>query len=742
MSLTVGFACTGLLVSSLVAESSADSFHTKKERIFELMSDSPFGGDGRFVYSLLETRDYLASNYPEVEDVCQLTNLDDSEIEVDGTPYNITLVEADASFFDLFDFPLESGTRASLTPDGMIISSQKARQLFGSTDVLGRTVVIKRPEGAKTLVITGVLGKTKEKSHLSFEALVGKEAFKPTDPEARQGGVTYLLLHDALHANGLLSKVNSDSLRPTLTGPGKVDYYLEPLEASYFSASNKMPFMRTRSETFIWVGWIVCGLILFMAGFNFINLFLLSMQERKKEQGIKKTLGISLSQAIGSLTLETSLYIALSFLISMLFVYILMPVFNSVLATDLTFSYMSKFKVMAVIGLIVFALGFIAVIISVFQQRRVLPVSMMKNSSSKVRFSKLFFTLQFFVSITLCVCSITIIRQMEFLENEPVGFNRNILQVKSPSNDGSGNLVEFKNQVLQIPGIDHASLSSGNPISRNMIAVYELEDGKRFTPYLFAGDEDFMATLDLKLVDGNIDIRSNGGKLVNETLVKQFDMKDPIGMTIPGTTDRITGVVKDFVCSSFKQAIPPVIISHKPDANELLIDYSHTTLAIALPKIRDEWNKTFHGEMFDYRVIQEDLMKKYSEETLFLKIVVASSITSIVISCFGLFALSWAVIRSRAKEMSIRKVLGAGVTDILALLTTSFAKRLALAFALAAPAGYYLTDLWLSRFVYKVTVNGWIFLIAAAVLATITVVTLGLQTVRASTSSPLNDIRD
>ncbi|HMJ69816.1 MAG TPA: FtsX-like permease family protein [Cyclobacteriaceae bacterium] len=737
MSLTVGFACTCLLVSFLVAESSVDSFHSKKDNIFQVSSNDPFGGTGRIVFITGAARDYMAGSYPEVKNICQIIAQPKSEIQIGESFSAINLIQADTSFFSLFDFPLLPGSSHTPTPGGLMISSAKALQLFGSTDVLGRTVVVKTEDTTRTLAINAVIGKTKEKSHLVFDAIVSNHPSNQLAPDKRPGGAAYVLLHDNADASALMAKVNSDSLRPTLIAPGQMDYYLNPLQRSYFNASNRMPFMTTRSETFIWVGWIVCGLILFMASFNFINLFLLSMQERKMEQGIRKTLGVSIAQVVRSLTVETSLYVVSSFVISLVFVYLLIPVFNDTLETDIAFAYLSKFTVIASIGLSVFVLGLVAILFSVLQQRHVLPVNMMKNTTSKVRVSKLFFTLQFFVSITLCVCSITIIRQMNFIENEPLGFNRNILQVSPPSNG-----PEFKNRILQVAGINHAALAAGNPITGNMIVRYELEDGKLFTPFIFSGDEDFIATLDLKLTQGSLDLKNVSEKLVNETLVKHFNMADPIGMTIPGTEDRIAGVVKDFTCASFKQEIPPVIISYNANANQLLIDYSGTDLVSLLPKVRAAWSEMFPNELFGYKIIQQDLMKKYSEETLFYKIVVASSITSMIISCFGLFALSWAVIKSRAREMGIRKILGAGAADVLRLLTASFAKRLLVAFVLAAPAGYYMMDLWLSRFVYKVTMSAWIFVAAAVVLATITVVTLGIQTTKASLSSPLDEIRE
>jgi putative ABC transport system permease protein len=326
---------------------------------------------------------------------------------------------------------------------------------------------------------------------------------------------------------------------------------------------------------------------------------------------------------------------------------------------------------------------------------------MMRNVGAKVKFSKLFFTLQFFVSITLCVCCITIIKQMKFVETEPLGFNRNMLQLNAPRNMSAQLLGDLKTRIAQIPGVENLALSSGNPISGNMILHHELEDGTPFNPYTFEGDADLIKTLGLKLVEGRLDMQSTGDKIVNETLVKTLKMKDPIGMKIPGTKEgQIIGVVKDFVCSSFKQEIPPAIISYKETSKGLLIDYGQSDLGLLIPKLKSAWTEILPDDHFSYIVMQDEVMKKYSEESLFYKVVLSASITSMIISCFGLFALSWAVIRSRAKEMGIRKVLGASVANILRLLTVSFTKRLLLAFALAAPAGYYLMNLWLSRFVY------------------------------------------
>jgi putative ABC transport system permease protein len=746
MSLTVGFACTCLLVSFLIGEGNADSFNTKKDRVFELSSNDPFGGSqgaGRIAFTNGAVPGYMIDTYPEIENICQVSNVDKTELSIDGKLSSVTSIAVDTSFFTMFEFPLLSGSTKGLTSPGLMITDKKARQLFGTTDVLGRMVTLRTPDSTKLFAIAGVIGEAKEKSHLTFDVVVAEDAIVGSLIKQKQGGVTYMMLRDGSNPTQLLSKVNSDSLRPTLIGQGKLDYFLDPLDKAYTMSWNRTKFMKTRSEVFIWVGWAVCGVIFFMASFNFVNLFLLSVQERKKETGIQKTLGISLWQTLRGSAVEAGVYIGISFVLSLILAYSLIPLFNNTLNADLQFDYLSRLKVLSVVGGSLLLIAVIVVLTSTLQQRRTLPVSMMRNVSAKVRYSKLFFTVQFFVSITLCVCTVTIVKQMKFLENEPLGFNRNILQLNSPRNNTKDNLGSLKNEVLKIAGIENVALSAGNPISGNMIVFLELEDKTPFNPYLFSGDKDLVKTLDLELIAGSFNITGPSEKVVNETLVKKFNMKNPIGETIPGTKgDRIAGVVKDFTCSSFKQEIPPVIISYNEKARNLLVDYGNNDLDALLPKIKSAWSQVFPDDYFDYIIVQQDLMKKYSEETLFYKIVLSASVTSMIISCFGMFALSWAVIRSRAKEMGIRKILGASVASILGLLTISFAKRLMLAFFLAAPAGYYIMNLWLSRFVNKAPIDSWVFVITGVSLAAIAMVTLGIQTLKASLSSPLEEIKE
>ena len=739
LSLTVAFVCSNILISFLVFETNTDTFHTKRNRTFQIFSNDPFGGQGRLAYVPAYFHDYLTKNYPEVEEVCQLGNLAGISIETPNDKFDdFKILSVDSSFFLLFDFSLQQGAKQNcLTSNTIVLSEQKALTLFGDSDVLGNIVTILTADTTQQLIVSAVFNKPTENSHLIFDALVHHSVL----PDKWNGGASYALLTDANASKSLQEKIHKDDQRPGLI-PGKVDYFLDPLTDSYFSTDNKMSYTKTRDPMFLTIGYIVCALVLFIASFNFINLFLLFWQTRKKEIGIKKTLGVTRTGLFSFSIVEAGVYIIISYALSLITTFLIIPIFNLVFEADLSPGYFLNVEVVTSIGFVLFLSGALVVILSVSKQWSMKPICLMTRGASKVKFNRLLFTVQFIISTTLAICAVTIIQQMNHIENAPLGFNRHIVQLKTPDGKFLERLQILKQKTTLLPDVNNATVSSGNPIFGNSIVRYELDNGQFYTPYLFGGDADFLKTLDLKLLEGKLPSEKNSGKVVNQTLVRQFNLTKPIGEQVPGTKDIIIGVVEDFTCSSFKQEIPPVIISYSQDGQVLLIDYEGNNLSRLLPQLQAEWKKVFPDQPFKYQIIQEELMKKYREDTFFYKIITTFSIISMILSCFGLFALSWAVIQSRIKEIGIRKVLGATSVDILNLLTLTFTKRIFLAFIIAAPVGYYLMSHWLTRFANKIELSFWIFGVAGLIVTLVAFVTLSLQTIKATMTNPVDEIRN
>lgn len=742
LSLVVGFVCSNILISFLIFETNTDKFHSNAEKTFQVFSNDPFGGKRLIPYIPSSFRDYLADTYAEVENVCQISNLDGVIIKTSDNRFdNFRVLSVDSSFFTLFDFPLLQGRKDKcLTPDKIVLSKDKAWTLFGNSDVVGNLLTVTTPDTTRDLIISAVVDRIIENSHLTFDVLVHHSTFAD---KRNGGGATYALLTSADARESLVNKINHDAQRPGLVGSGKTDYFFNFLTESYFNTDNKQSYMKTRNPMFLTVGYIVCGLVLFIACFNFINLFLLSWQNRRKEIGIKKILGVTRQGLFNFSLAEAGVYIFTSFLLSMIITFYIIPVFNNVFEVNLSRGYFLNIKVIALLCIVLFITGSLVVIMSVLKQWSMKPISLMTKDSSKVRFSRLLFTIQFAISITLAICSVTIVQQMDFLENAPLGFNRDIVQIDAPDKRYAHALTVVKHKIMQLPDVKNATISNGNPIFGNSIVRYDLGNDQFYTPYLFGGDEDYLKTLDLKLIEGELPSERNNGKLVNQTLVRQFNLDKPVGEKVPGTKeDVIIGVVEDFTCGSFKQEIPPAIISFHNEGQALLIDFRGVDLAKILPQIQKEWKSAFPDYMFTYRIIQDQLMRKYKEDAFFYKIVITFSVISMILSCFGLFALSWAVVQSRTKEMGIRKVLGATSLDILNLLTLTFTTGILLAFLIAAPVGYYLMSEWLTRFVNRIEINVWIFIIAGLMVTIIALFTLSLQTVRAAMTNPVDELRN
>ncbi|MBT1705182.1 ABC transporter permease [Chryseosolibacter indicus] len=740
LSLVTGFVCTNILVSFLVFETNTDTFHSKRDRIFQVFSNDPFGGNGRITFVPRYFFEYLTTNYPEVQNVCQLFDLNGIVVKNGTTKFDdFNVLSVDSSFFTLFDFPLHRGRKDhSLSNNEIVLSKEKALALFGNVNVLGSMLTISTPDTTRELIVSAVVDRPVENSHLYFDALIHHSTLPPQS----NGGATYALLTRADAGESLLKKINSDAERPGLIGPGKTEYFFIPLVKSYFSTDNKTSYIKTRNPMFLTVGYVVCGLVFFIASFNFINLFLLSWQNRKKEIGIKKTLGVTRRDLFSFSITEAGVYVFTGFLLSLIITYSIIPVFNNVFEANLSLAYFLNVKIITLIGVVLFFTGMLVVMLSVSKQWKMKPVSLIATNSSKVKFNRLFFTIQFVIAITLAVCSVTIVKQMHYIKNASLGFNRQIIQLDAPGEEFTPALSFLKQKIIQLPDVNNVSVCNGNPIFGNMIVRYDLDNEQFYTPYLFGGDEDYLKALDLKLIAGELPSEKNNGKVVNQKLVKQFDLENPIGDYVPGTQDKIVGVVEDFTCGSFKQDIPPAIISFYKDGRSILIDYRGSNLSTILTKLREAWTSVFPDYSFHHRVIQEELMKKYKEETFFYKIIITFSIISMVLSCFGLFALSWAVVQSRTKEMGIRKVLGATPIDILNLLTLTFTKRIILAFLIAAPVGYYLMNQWLTRFTNKIELDIWIFCISAVMVTFTAFVTLSLQIVRAIMTNPIDEIRN
>jgi len=743
LSLATGFAIANILIGFTLRELNTDSYHTNKDRIYRLVSEDPFGRDGMISFLEAFIPGYVVDTYPEIEAATLMNTLRYNGISKEGSAekfYDLILLMTDTSFLKIFDLNISEGNpQYAIGPGHIILTRELSEVLFDKYPSITRDVNITTDTVITPLRISGIIEEPLENSHLVFDGLVYFDDFKKI-----RGGVCYVLLRKDVNADDFEKKINSDPAMPSLLGPGKINYHLQPLEEVYYDEDNSRSFSRARGKFFLWISGAITFTVLFLAGFNFLNLFFNAFLKRWKEFGMKKVFGATVLVFRLTAILEVAIYIAVSFIISLLLTAALLPWFNRLLASNLSITYYLDIRIILLTGFLILIIAILVILKLTNYMYKINPVSLLRNKSQfKLAFNRNMLGIQFFISIILLICSLTIIRQTNYIKNKPLGFNRNMLEVRAPGGADMNKMHVLKNLMNTIPGISSSTLCSGNPISDNMIARYDLENGEFYTPYIFIGDEDYLNTIGLSLITGEIPSPGNpSGKLINEAFVRYFNMKDPVGEKIPGTKeDFISGIVKDFNIASFQQEIPPTIISIDQISTTLIAKVDLSQSGNIIPLVEKYWQEVYPAYPFKYLLMGDELTKKHKDDLVFSKIIISSALLSILLTCFGLFALSWGTMQERSKEIGIRKVVGASSINILQLLITNYLKIILFAFITGIPLAIYLMNRWLERFVFKIEVGSLPLVFAGVLLIIITFLTIGYHTVKSSIQNPVNILR-
>jgi putative ABC transport system permease protein len=743
LSLAIGFAISNILIGFTMREINTDSHHEKKDRIYRLVSEDPFGREGMMSFMEASIPEYLVDNYPEIETSTLINTLRNNGISREGSDEkfnNLTILTTDSSFLKIFDYTLSAGNpKFAIGPNYLVLTRKVWDLLFKQHPSFIQLVDLSIDTTNIPLKVSGIIERQVENSHLTFDGLVYVHDYKKA-----RGGICYILLRKDADPGDFEAKINEDPLMPSLIGPGKIDYYLQAIQDVYFDEENSRSFSKARGKLFIWISWAITFTVLFLAGFNFLNLFFNAFLKRWKEFGMKKVLGASIHTFRLTAIFEVAFYILVSFGLSMLITASLLPWFNSLLSSDLSISYYTDIRIIVLIGIFMMMIAVFVILRLTGYMYRINPVNIINNKVQfKLSFNRYMLSVQFIISIILLICSITIIRQTTYIRNKPLGFDRNILEVRTPIGSDASKIKIFQNLINSIPGVAVSSLCGGNPISDNMILRYDLDNDEFYTPYLYIGDANYLTTLGLTLVSGEIPSMGNtNAKLINEAFVRYFDMDEPVGQRIPGTKeDYISGVVKDFNIASLIQDIPPAIISINNFENTLMAKVDLEQLGIILPEFERYWKEVYPSYPFKYLLMSDELNKKHSNDLVFSKIIIVSALLSILITCFGLFALSWGTTQERLKEIGIRKVIGATSLNILQLLLINYLKIIVITTAIGIPLSIFLMNKWLEKFAYRIYIGVTPLILAGLVLLVIAFLVIGYHTIKSSFQNPVESLR-
>ncbi len=735
ISLFVAFVSTFLIAGFVINEYSVDSYHSKKENIYRLLSDDPWEEGHTFPHITKAAPEFIKNSFPEVVDYVQWNKNGYEKLEANNTTFfkDFKIYETGASFFDIFSFKLIEGEQSAVFLDrnNIVLSEETALRIFGSSNVLGEPITIKHRNETKNYLVSGVVETPKNRSHLYFDMLTSIEG------KEFRGCNAYLLLRENTSAADFEKKLQNHKAEiPFFRNDTNVNYYLENLMSIYMSKE-----LKTKITIFV----IIAVLILFVAFFNYFNLISTQIFERENEVKIKRIIGGSYANIVRSLAAEFSILILGSTLLGFLGIKLFLPVFNAINQSALVFADFMQPKVLGYIFLVVifvFILSYLATFLYVKKQSRS-GASKLKKATSFPVVS----TFQFAVSTVLIICTLFIIKQIKYVHSKDIGLNRDIVEMRLPPLNNDKSLV-LKELLLENPSIDKVSICSASPVREGAMVLYSFEENgekKEYSPLYFSGDHEYINTLGISLLDGQDFYPSatqNSKKcLVNQAMIQYLNLKDPIGKTLPGSKNEIVGIVSDFHWNSLENKIPPSMIAYSNSGSNVLVKINPELYQAGLKHVQESWNKTIPDFPFDYWTIGDWFNKKHAKYDLMVRFITFFCFIAIFLSIIGLIARSIITINYKRKEIGIRKVNGARISEVLFMLNKKFMVWVAIAYFTAVPIAWFAMNKWLENFAYKTKLSWWIFALSGLLALGIALLTVSWQSWKAASRNPVEALR-
>ncbi len=680
---------------------------------------------------------------------------------------NNGLFFCDPQFFDLFFYKWIVGNPALLGQPNMIVLTKSiAEKYFGDwKNAIGKII---RIDNGMDLKVGGILEDLPQNTDLpvkmmgSFITIKNNRFYGYTDDwgSTTSNFQIYAKLPDGMSAQTVEKQLSLLAKKYYKNeGVNKRTNILQPLADLHFNTELGNFGDHTTSRATLMTLAMIGFFIILMACINFINLSTAQAVTRSKEIGVRKVLGGSRKQLFSQVMGETGLIVALSAVIAIIIASAALPYIKHVVSINEVLSPVtgeSALFIVAIVLLVTLLSGiYPALVLSGFK-----PVVALKNKISSatvggISLRRGLVITQFAISQALIVGTIVAVAQMNFVRTADLGFNRDAVLILSSSSDT--NLISrhriFKQNLLQLPGVSLVSLCSDVPSSNanwGTNFAFDHHADENFTLFTKYADADYFKTFDLKFAAGGpYEAGDTSGKVVvNETLLKKLNIKNPqdaIGKDIRTGGSRwrqIAGVVKDFKTNSLRDQVKPLLIaSRKRHFSNVTVKIHSANLANTRNAIQDAWDKMFPEYAFDSTFMDETIEQFYLQETQMATLYKIFAALAIFISCLGLYGLVSFMVVQKTKEVGIRKVLGAGVSNIIVLFSREFTILILVAFTISAPLGWYMMNSWLNNFAYKININWQVFATSVLISMFIAWISVGYKAIRAAIANPVKSLR-
>ncbi len=788
--LSVGLACSYLIILYSWHEYTYDTFHPKADRIFRVEYGLQLSNEVSTGRTPPTVGPRLVDYFPEIEAAARFYPRELSvEVPESGRQFELDNVFfADSSALRVFDFDFIRGDRVQAlhSPSSVILTAETALRLYGSMEVIGRPL---RLAGEDGFSVSGVVKAWPDNAHMEFNMLLTYGAMVAVEP-AHARAVTQWVIDNnwiATHSfTYVLLRENQDPSRVNRRFAQFIDEFgderfkekqslsLLPVKDIHLYSEEGGP-KPPGNLNYLYLFAIVGIIILMIAAINFINLSTASSFSRAKEVGVRKVLGAQRISLVGQFLGESFLLSFLAFLIAMALTVWALPYLNELTGLEITYAPWHMPKMTYLFVGIFLLTGFLAGIYPAFFVTRFKPLTVLRGTLSENRssgvqwFRKSLITLQFVAAIGFIAGTITVYLQLRYLQNQPLGFNRDLV-INLPLNSG-GNINEvfrpgdstlrqrmntFDESLSEHPNVIAVTQGYRPPglgaVGRNVWNDHIPQSENLFARVLSV-DYDYVESFDLKIVEGRDFDRSFGTDhlssfMINEEAVQALGWSNPseaVGqsMVLEGKEGQVIGVLKNFNYASLYQEIDPLVLEVRPGAFayfSVVIEDANITATLSF--LEDKWKQFFPEKVFEFEFLDDRINEAYLSERRLSEMIGYFSLVAIFIACFGLLGLAALLIQQRFREIGIRKVLGASVNQILRLISEDFMKLIGLAMLIAAPLTWYALSGWLEEFAYRIEFPWWLLLVSGLIVILIAFVAICTQSLRAALANPVDAIRD
>lgn len=760
--LSIGISAVLLIGMYMYSETGYDNFQQNKSSLYragfhfwqngKLLGDGaeftpPFGSDAQ-------------NEFPEIRSFTRISSERIAYITYNDKTYKVDNIHhADSNFFQLFSYKLLQGNPSTVLkePYSIVLTGEIAKKLFGKEEkALGKVV---RLNNQTDYIVTGIAQESLSNSHLSYNALLSfitlyKEPGNFMDWNGGEQYIAYLQLNDGANRESLEKKlpafmwkhINEDYSKVGF----RIDAYLQPIQDIHLYYSGNSGTLRTN----IYVFSVVALLILIISCVNYVNLTIAQATTRFKEVGVRKVLGAARGQLIKQFLIETVLVTATAFIIAIAMVMLVTPVYQHMLGKNLPSVNLGTAPALLLLFIIIMIVGaiagsYVAFYLSSFNVTRIFKALLPQSAQSIFR--KGLIVTQFAISIGLMSFTLLVTLQLKYSKNTNPGYDRDhilVLPLVGEKTKEACPLLQHK--LSQMPEVEQVSALSEVPYDGITNNGFVPEGGtKAMVVHQLDVDENFLRTFNINLVAGNFFLKDrstvNEGYIINETLARILGWQNPLGKTISRNgKHNVVGVIKDFHFASLHDKIEPLIITNKPWENQysyLAIKYQANNTSSFINQIKQTWRNTLSDAPFDYWFLDDAFNNIYKNEERFQHIFLYFSALSIILTLAGIFGLVLLALKQRTKELGIRKVLGAGIADIIKLTIKDFIWLVVIAALIATPLAWYYMNGWLQNFAYRTSISWWIFAICGFIVLLITISTISFQAIKAAIANPVKSLR-